>query len=90
MGKTFGEIRRQFSTAVFIGIIRQGMDVSEIASAGFGLCPDPETVIEKEDLLIFIGPRSNPIHSHEMVDTFKGYTETAKQLIATAPGNRKK
>ena len=36
VGKTFGEIRRQFSTAVFIGIIRQGMDVNEIALAGLG------------------------------------------------------
>ena len=42
-------------------------------------------MIEGEDLLIFIGPRSNPIHSHEMVDTFKGYTETAKQLIVQHP-----
>jgi hypothetical protein len=85
VGKTFGEMRREFSTAVFIGIIRPGMARDEIASAGFGLCPDPQTVIEEEDMLIFIGPKSSPVHSHDMVETFRGYVETAKQVIAHNP-----
>ena len=28
-------------------------------------CPDPNTIIEEMDLLIFIGPKSNPHHSYD-------------------------
>ena len=39
VGKTFGDVRRQFTTAVFIGILRPGMSKEDIMSKGFGLCP---------------------------------------------------
>jgi hypothetical protein len=93
IGKTFGEMRKQFTRAVFIGIIKPGMPVEEIASSGYGLCPDQSTVIDPEDLLIFIGPRSNPIHDYKMTATFDGYLKTAKALADANPSiesNRRK
>jgi hypothetical protein len=85
VGKTFGSMRRQFTTAIFIGILRPSMPKHEIQARGFGLCPDPETIIEEEDLLIFIGPKSNPVHNYSMLDTFAAYTDTAEQLKAAHP-----
>jgi hypothetical protein len=85
VGKTFGSMRRQFTTAVFIGILRPSMPKHEIQARGFGLCPDPETIIEKEDLLIFIGPKSSPVHDFSMLDTFASYINTAEQMKAAHP-----
>ena len=61
------------------------MPKEEIAASGFGLCADLEIIIEPEDLLIFIGPKSSPVHSHDMLETFRGYTETAKDMLLRHP-----
>ena len=82
VGQTFGMLRREFSKAVFIGIIRPSMPKEFIKRRGFGLCPDPHIVIEPDDLLIFIGPKSNPVHSHEMLDTFNEYIKEAERIRA--------
>lgn len=82
VGQTFGTLRREFSTAIFIGIIRPSMPKKFIKRRGFGLCPDPHIVIEPDDLLIFIGPKSNPVHSHEMLDIFNGYIKEAERIRA--------
>ena len=81
IGKTFGTVRKQFAKAVFIGIVRPGMPERLIKRRGFGLCPDPEIVIEPEDLLIFIGPKSSPVHSHPMLSTFEGYVKQATGIL---------
>ena len=81
IGKTFGTVRKQFAKAVFIGIVRPGMPERLIKRRGFGLCPDPEIVIEPEDLLIFIGPKSSPVHSHSMLSTFEGYVKQATGIL---------
>ena len=80
IGKTYGAMRRQFSTAIFIGIIRPGMSEGEMRAKGFGLCPSMDIVIEPNDLLIFIGPRSNPVHSHRMLGIFEGYAKEADKM----------
>ena len=36
-------------------------------------------------MLIFIGPKSNPVHSHEMLDTFNGYIKEAERIRAANP-----
>ena len=83
IGKTFGEMRKQFVTAIFIGIIRPDgiTDKEKIRKAGLGLCPDVNTVIRKDDLLIFIGPKSNPVCSPTMVDQMNEYRDTATKYI---------
>ena len=60
MGKTFGETAKEFKEAVLIGIIRTTMPDEDMRANGFGLCPDPDVVIQPEDLIIFIGQRSSP------------------------------
>ena len=61
VGKTFGETAKEFKEAVLIGIIRTTMPDEEMRANGFGLCPDPDVVIQPEDLIIFIGQRSSPV-----------------------------
>jgi hypothetical protein len=56
-----------------------------IKRRGFGLCPDPHIVIEPDDLLIFIGPKSSPVHSHEMLDTFNEYIKEAEEIRDANP-----
>ena len=85
IGKTFGLLRREFSRAIFIGIIRPSMPKAFIKRRGFGLCPDPHIVIEPDDLLIFIGPKSCPVHSHEMLDTFNEYIKEAEEIRDANP-----
>ena len=82
IGRTFGEMRKQFTVAIFIGIMRPSVNTrKKIIQAGLGICCDPDTVIQKDDLLLFIGPRSNPRHESAMVDTMNGYVETARSMI---------
>ena len=80
--KKFGEMRKQFTKAIFIGIVKPRVkDLAENRNKGLGLCPDPETIIEDDDLLIFIGPKSNPRHDFNQIEVMDGYGETAKKLI---------
>ena len=85
IGKTFKDMRTQFSKAVFIGVVRPGMPVDKMKKLGFGLCPDPMTIIEPDDLLIFIGPKSSPVHSFEMKGTFAGYVAEAEKIAEANP-----
>ena len=80
VGKTYGEMLRQFTTAIFIGIIRPGMSEKDMRSQGFGLCPRMDVVIEPDDLLMFIGPRVNPVHSYETVGMFEEYANEALKM----------
>jgi hypothetical protein len=80
VGKTYGEMLRQFTTAIFIGIIRPGMSEKDMRSQGFGLCPRMDVVIEPNDLLMFIGPRVNPVHSYETVGMFEEYANEALKM----------
>ncbi len=80
IGKTYGEMLRQFTTAIFIGIIRPGMSEKDMRSQGFGLCPRMDIIIEPDDLLIFIGPRVNPVHSYETIGLFEEYAGEAMEI----------
>ena len=78
--RTFEEMQKQYSIANFIGIVRPSItDPDEIKRLGLGLCPDPKIVIEPDDLLIFIGPRSNPIRTEGMDDLVENYKAEAAQ-----------
>lgn len=58
VGSTFLDLSKQFEEATVIGILRLGMmDPEIIRKNGFGLCPDPNIIIEKDDLIIFIGKK---------------------------------
>ena len=82
IGKTFKDIKEQFTLAIFIGLIRPTSNSSlEMKTGGFGLCPDPNTIIQRDDLLIFIGPRSNPRHDFAMIETMQIYQKKAKKLL---------
>jgi hypothetical protein len=43
------------------------------------------TIIEPDDLLIFIGPKSSPVHSFEMKGTFAGYVAEAEKIAEANP-----
>ena len=85
VGQTFGEMRKQFSAAAFIGIVRPGMEEEEALARGFGLCPDMHIKIQREDLLIFVGPRPSPRCSMGMARAFAGYQEEAVKLMKAHP-----
>ena len=85
VGQTFGEMRKQFSAAAFIGIVRPGMEEEEALARGFGLCPDMHIKIQREDLLIFVGPRPSPRCSMGMARAFAGYQEEAVRLMKAHP-----
>lgn len=85
IGQTFGRTRQQFTKAVFIGIVRPGMPADKIKSSGFGLLPRPDIVIEPDDLLIFIGPKSSPAHDYSMLDTFGKYLAQASEIVESRP-----
>ena len=85
VGQTFGEMRKQFSAAAFIGIVRPGMEEEESLARGFGLCPDMHIKIQREDLLIFVGPRPSPRCSMGMARAFAGYQEEAVKLMKAHP-----
>ena len=78
-------MRKQFSAAAFIGIVRPGMEEEEALARGFGLCPDMNIKIQREDLLIFVGPRPSPRCSMGMARAFAGYQEEAVRLMKAHP-----
>ena len=49
------------------------------------MCPNQDTIIDGEDLLIFIGPKSNPVHNFEMVGTFTKYVDEARAISKKYP-----
>ena len=75
--KTWAEFQRQYDTAVFIGLVRPSLQsMEQLRENNLGLCPDPTIVIEPEDLLIFIGPKSTPVRK---VDTEAKFDQYAKE-----------
>ena len=87
--QTFEELQKQYDIANFIGIVRPSItDKEEIKSLGLGLCPNPKIHIEKEDLLIFIGPRSNPRQSKGMENITNQYKAQAETLFPAVAENR--
>ena len=53
-------------------------DINTMASMGFGLCNDPDVLIEPDDLLIFIGPKSTPYKPPDMLKISQGYVRKAQ------------
>lgn len=82
---TFGSIRQQYTKAIFIGIIRPSMPRDQVKSNGFGLLPRPDVVVQNDDLLIFIGPKSSPEHDYGMLAKFDEYIKQAKETIKALP-----
>ena len=85
VGKTYGETLKQFTTAAFIGILRPGMSEKDMRSQGFGLCPRMDIVIEPDDLLIFVGPRVNPVHQYKNLGIFEEYAREALKMHGMHP-----
>ena len=85
IGHTFGNMRQQFTKAIFVGIIRPSMPINETKANGFGLLPRPDIIIEEDDLLIFVGPKSSPDCDSGMVDIFNGYINEAKAILRANP-----
>lgn len=81
IGMTFRELQYEYTKAVFIGILNPKHEPDEIIKRGYGLCPDPDTIISEDDMLIFIGPKSSPERDDNMVNTSKAYNATAKELV---------
>jgi hypothetical protein len=85
IGQKFGEMRKQFSAAAMIGIVRPGLPEHEQQPNGFGLCPDMDIVIQPEDLLVFVGPRPSPVCSPQMHACFGEYQAEAARLAGLHP-----
>ena len=87
--QTFEEMQKQYDLANFIGLVRPSItDEEEIKRLGLGLCPNPKIEIEKGDLLIFIGERSNPIKSFGMDITTNKYKAEAERFFPEIAANR--
>jgi hypothetical protein len=83
VGRTFFEMTKQFENATMVGILRSGMtNPDEIRRRGFGLCPDPDIIIEEDDLLVFIGKKSTPVRSSVMVALTDSYDKDADLKLA--------
>ena len=71
-------------TATFIGMIRPSCNQPDLMyDMGLGLCCDPDLLIEPDDLLIFIGPKSTPSKSPEMLSIAQGYVKKAQAMKST-------
>jgi hypothetical protein len=69
IGKTFTELSREFVDAVLIGLVRPSSNTpSDLLNLNLGLCPDPEHVIEEDDMLIFVSSTISPHTSPESVE----------------------
>ena len=56
VGHTFGDLQLHFRTAIVVGLCRTGFNSHEtMQKAKLGMCPAPDTLIEEDDLIIFIG-----------------------------------
>jgi len=81
IGKTFEEVQKEYPIAIFIGLLPSNiLDPEEMKRKGYGLCPDPKKVIQEDDLIIFIGPRSTPIREdgHQSIKNL--YKQLAEKL----------
>ena len=94
---TFEEVQKDYDIAIFIGLVRPTVtDKDQIKRMGLGICPDPTIVIEPDDLLIFIGPKSNPNINLDMNSIVSDYKAEAERLFPpiaqarTAPPRRVK
>ena len=88
VGRTFAAMSTQFTKAIFIGIVRpsnQGAPAGKLREAGWGFCPDGNHVIESEDMLVFIGPKSSPECDPEMVNATEAYVSAAKDMQPRLP-----
>eukprot|EP00605_Chrysophyceae_sp_TOSAG23-4_P001407 GSChrysophyteH1.ASY1.ANO1.1533.1 assembled CDS len=81
IGKPFANVAKEFTQAIFIGVVRSSASDEECSKLGLGMCPDPNTIIHEDDLLVFIGTRSNPRHSHDMIQLCDDYDAQARKLL---------
>ena len=80
--QTFEEMQKQYDVANFIGLVRPRVkDEKEVKTIGLGLCPNPKILIEEDDLLIFIGPKSNPAKSKGMEYATNEYKAQAEKFF---------
>lgn len=78
IGKTFKDIKTQYPNAIFIGIVRPSFSTTEeMTTANLGICCEPQTVIEEEDLILFIGQRSTPICKISAIKEAENFTDEA-------------
>ena len=79
-------MQNHYDNAYFIGLSRPSCPgVDQMNQMKIGLCPDLDTKIEPEDLLIFIGAKSQPTGSMEVDQDMTIYNETAKRIIKESP-----
>lgn len=82
--QTFREMQLQYDAAVFIGLARPLVnDPKEMISEGLGLCCDPDTLIQKEDLLIYIGRKPTPRKAKDTLACMANYQQVAQKIIHT-------
>lgn len=82
IGKKFSDVHYEYTKAIFVGIIKPRItDHDRNVSEGLGLCPDMNTIVEQDDLLVFIGPKPTPTHSIEMHNRNKRYSVDADNML---------
>ena len=82
IGKAFGELHMQYDTAIFIGLVRPNISTfKQQKEMGLGLACDPNTIIQKDDLLLFLAPKSTPVKYPDTEQQFSKYKEDAMKKI---------
>jgi hypothetical protein len=91
IGQTFREVKKQYSNAIFIGVVRPAQIVSAFymkfkatgldAKEQLGICCNPDTILQKDDLILFIGRRSTPVRDCSMVNVCEEYIAEAKLRV---------
>ena len=90
VAQTLREMQSQYDTAAFIGMLRPSVtDLELIKSEGLGLCCDPDTLIQPEDLLIYIGRKPTPRKAADTLDCMSEYRRHALELLPTVKPEQK-
>ena len=82
IGKKFSDLHNQYDTAIFIGLVRPRIaSITQQRAANLGLVCDPNIIIENDDLLLFLGPKSTPSKFPDTEEKFTRYKEIALQKL---------
>ena len=82
IGKKFCDLHLQYDTAIFVGLVRPSItNTVQERDMQLGLVCNPDTIVEKEDLLIFLAPKSTPIKYPDTESQFQRYKQIALEKI---------
>ena len=70
IGKRFEDVQNEYDQAVFVGIIRPSiLSHRRLRILKLGLCPHKDSIVQEDDLLVFLGPTPSPKAASELHHT---------------------